>query len=308
MADLATSYDLFVSHAFEDKDSFVRPLAEALRNQGLSVWYDEFVLELGDSLRRSIDRGLQSSRFGLVVLSPAFFGKAWPQHELDGLVNRELQLGKKLILPIWHGVDAATVAGYSPTLADRMATSTKLGLPSVVEKIVKVVRPRRAAEVEGALANVSLRALEVLRTLVAIFGERSFSRSDVNFRIDASDRFWSIVDDLIREGVVDTSYSEEHEACRFAVANSARRAVLEDDVRIPDSLMGLLDDCLETSDDVKRWWVTPHPSLEGKAPRDAPEVEVSAFLEKLYYQLDSERGNPRHLNPRKKLRLGIDPP
>ena len=82
-------YDVFVSHASEDKDDFVRPLAQRLRAEHLEVWYDEFTLNVGDSLRRSIDRGLSQSRFGLVVLSPSFFGKQWSQWELDGLVARQ---------------------------------------------------------------------------------------------------------------------------------------------------------------------------------------------------------------------------
>ncbi len=72
------SFDVFISHASEDKDSFVRPLATALKTKGLSVWYDETTLKLGDSLRRSIDSGLAQSRFGIVVLSHVFFQKEWP--------------------------------------------------------------------------------------------------------------------------------------------------------------------------------------------------------------------------------------
>lgn len=62
-------YDVFISHATEDKTEVVRPLAEVLRRLGLRVWYDEYELKLGDSLRRKIDHGLVTSRFGVVVLS-----------------------------------------------------------------------------------------------------------------------------------------------------------------------------------------------------------------------------------------------
>lgn len=88
--DSDTSWDAFVSHASEDKEPFVRALADALRTRDLRIWYDDFTLTVGDSLRRSIDRGLAHSRFGVVVLSPTFFGKEWPQKELDGLVAREV--------------------------------------------------------------------------------------------------------------------------------------------------------------------------------------------------------------------------
>jgi len=116
-------YDAFISHASEDKEALVRPMAQALQDRGLSVWYDEFALKVGDSLRRSIDRGLSRSRFGIVVLSPSFFAKEWPQYELDGLVEKEIE-GQKVILPLWHKVSKNEVLSYSPTLADRLALST----------------------------------------------------------------------------------------------------------------------------------------------------------------------------------------
>ncbi len=97
-------YDVFICHASEDKDEFVRPLANALRSANVAVWYDEFTLKLGDSIRRSLDRGLSQSRFGVVVLSHAFFNKNWPQYELDGLAERETKGRDTVILPVWHGV------------------------------------------------------------------------------------------------------------------------------------------------------------------------------------------------------------
>lgn len=119
----AVEHDVFISHASEDKDEIVRPLAELLRDQGFDVWYDEFQLRVGDSLRRSIDQGLAKSRFGIVVFSPAFFAKNWPQYELDGLVQKEMA-GNKVILPIWHKVAKAEVIRYSPSLADKLALNT----------------------------------------------------------------------------------------------------------------------------------------------------------------------------------------
>ena len=65
-------YDVFISHATEDKQSFVEPLANALKEVGIKVWYDGFVLEWGDGLRDSIDRGLVNSKYGIVVFSKAY--------------------------------------------------------------------------------------------------------------------------------------------------------------------------------------------------------------------------------------------
>ena len=115
--------DVFISYASEDNDSFVRPLAEALRSAGLRVWYDEFALRIGDSLRQKIDRGLANSRFGIVVLSQAFFRKGWTSYELDGIVTKAVT-GEQVILPIWHNVSKSEVIKYSPSLADKLARNT----------------------------------------------------------------------------------------------------------------------------------------------------------------------------------------
>ena len=123
-APVEIGYDAFISHASEDKEEVVKPLAVALAKMGYWIWYDEFELRVGDSLRQSIDRGLINSRFGIVILSPAFFAKNWPQYELNGLTAREID-GHKVILPVWHDVDRDDVLAYSPTLADRVAFSTQ---------------------------------------------------------------------------------------------------------------------------------------------------------------------------------------
>lgn len=135
-------YDAFISHASEDKDDFVRPLAQRLDAEHISVWYDEFELKVGDSLRRSIDRGLAQSRFGIVVLSPSFLSKQWPQRELDGLVARETASGTRVILPIWHRIGRDEVLDYSPPLADLRAVLSTAGLDEVVRELKRVIRPQ----------------------------------------------------------------------------------------------------------------------------------------------------------------------
>ncbi len=116
-------HDVFISHASEDKQEIARPLADALSVLGYDVWYDEFQLKIGDSLRRTIDKGLANSRFGVVIFSPSFFAKNWTQYELDGLVQREISSGK-VILPVWHKISKNEVLSYSPSLADKFAMST----------------------------------------------------------------------------------------------------------------------------------------------------------------------------------------
>jgi hypothetical protein len=132
-------WDVFISHAAEDKEDIARRLAEALTDAGLRVWYDDFTLRLGDSLSRSIDRGLAESRYGIVILSPYFFAKEWPQKELNGLTVREVSSGK-IILPIWHKVSRAEVERFSPTLADKLSVSTDKGFDVVVREIISVLQ------------------------------------------------------------------------------------------------------------------------------------------------------------------------
>ncbi|HEY0863168.1 MAG TPA: toll/interleukin-1 receptor domain-containing protein [Lacunisphaera sp.] len=128
---------LFISHASEDKPSFVRPLAEALKVH-FKVWYDEYELTMGDSLLGKINTGLASCDYGVVVLSPAFFQKKWPKAELDGLFSLE-QGNRKVILPIWKDIDAEGVAMYSPILAGRLAVPSLDGIDRVVAEIKRAV-------------------------------------------------------------------------------------------------------------------------------------------------------------------------
>ena len=141
LADVTKLYDVFICHASEDKDEFVRPLAEALRSHHLEVWYDEFALDVGDSLREAIDRGLATSHYGIVVLSPSFFRKQWPRRELNGLVAREMGEGRGMILPIWHHVERGQVLAFSPPLADLWAAVSSKGISTVVGQLLKKLQP-----------------------------------------------------------------------------------------------------------------------------------------------------------------------
>jgi hypothetical protein len=113
-------FDVFICHASEDKP-FVTSLAEAIKNAGIEVWYDDFQLGWGDDLRQAIDNGLKNSRYGIVVFSKAFFArKKWTEYELSGLFARE-KPDRKIILPIWHEITRSEIEKYSPSLADRFA-------------------------------------------------------------------------------------------------------------------------------------------------------------------------------------------
>jgi hypothetical protein len=188
-------WDVFISHASEDKDTVARPLMHRLRELGLRVWFDESELEIGDSLRGSIDRGLARSRFGIVILSPSFFGKDWTERELNGLIAREVD-GVKVILPIWHDVQRADVARHSPVLADRVAALTSAGIDAVADQLFNVVRkqpesaPRQAFIMHvGSPGNIDIaytvtrrrRIREIAERLPVDAPERDYFESDLSF-------------------------------------------------------------------------------------------------------------------------------
>ncbi|MDD5503774.1 MAG: toll/interleukin-1 receptor domain-containing protein [Candidatus Omnitrophica bacterium] len=132
--------DVFISYASEDREVVAKPLAQLLSSLGISVWFDQFDLKIGDSLRHKIDEGLKKSRYGIAVLSPAFFDKHYTKLELDGLAQREVD-GEKVILPIWVKMDAKQIRSFSPTLADRIAGRWEEGIYVVLAKLIEVIKP-----------------------------------------------------------------------------------------------------------------------------------------------------------------------
>ncbi|MBN9452944.1 MAG: toll/interleukin-1 receptor domain-containing protein [Bosea sp.] len=118
-------YDVFISHASEDKSVFVRPLANALVSLGVRVWYDEHSIEYGDSIREKVDQGLVRSKCGIIVFSEFFLRKPWPAYELDGLVGNQFADNVRQLIPIWHNVTADQIRKKSPPWALRKALVTK---------------------------------------------------------------------------------------------------------------------------------------------------------------------------------------
>ena len=141
--DRTRHWDAFISHAHEDKASFVHGLAEELSGRGLSIWYDDDVLEVGDSVRRAIDEGLRNSEFGVVVISRDFMNKDWTNRELDGILA--LEHGPKRLLPIWHGVERTDVEKYSPTVAGRFAVRSAIGVEAVADALCRSMGRGRMA-------------------------------------------------------------------------------------------------------------------------------------------------------------------
>ena len=117
------AYDVFISHASEDKIPFVDTLVEELLQRGVKVWYDRHVLTWGRSIRQNIDAGLRQSKFAIVVLSEHYIQKYWTQKEFNALFCLGSKLGD-FILPIWHNISPERANEFSPMLSDSIALNS----------------------------------------------------------------------------------------------------------------------------------------------------------------------------------------
>jgi hypothetical protein len=132
-------WDLFISHASNDKESFVLPLYKELKKRKIRVWLDSENIELGDSIRHKIEMGLSRSRYAIVLISPHFIERPWPLNELDSLFARE-SVSSKVILPVLHEIGYDEVKNKLPLMAGKLSMSSSLGVKKVADAIMKVVQ------------------------------------------------------------------------------------------------------------------------------------------------------------------------
>jgi hypothetical protein len=133
----------FISHDSRDKP-FVRQLAERLTSMRCPVWYDEYSLKVGDSLRESIDKGLKETSKCVVVLSPNFISNpGWTKAEFNAAMNKHISRGGSVILPIWHNVSKAEVEEYSSLIVDTIALKSDMDVDELARKLFSAINPIR---------------------------------------------------------------------------------------------------------------------------------------------------------------------
>ena len=110
-------WDVFLSHASEDKDEIVRPLVKKLEEMSISVWHDENCISYGDSIVEKVTQGLERSYIGIVILSPSFFKKNWTTFEL-GAITLKRSMKEQVLIPLLYNIDFSEVALKMPFLAD----------------------------------------------------------------------------------------------------------------------------------------------------------------------------------------------
>jgi|GEM_PF-1356556 len=112
----------FISHDSRDKDLIARKLAESLSSRLCTVWYDEYSLKIGDSLRETIEEGIKDAKKCILILTKNYLtNPGWGKKEFNSIFTRELILNEKIVLPIWYGVTKKEIYEYSPSLADTFA-------------------------------------------------------------------------------------------------------------------------------------------------------------------------------------------
>ncbi|WP_343651648.1 TIR domain-containing protein [Stenotrophomonas sp.] len=115
----ANVYDVFLCHASEDKEKIVVPLCEALQELGMTVFLDSKDIQWGDSLVERINRALQTSKYVVAVMTNNSVGKAWPQKEINSVLNQEISSGKKRLLPLVDG-DPADIFASNFLASDKL--------------------------------------------------------------------------------------------------------------------------------------------------------------------------------------------
>jgi len=130
----------FISHDSRDKVSIAEPLALQLQKFMCPVWYDQFSLRVGDSLRESIEAGLKECHKCILVLTPNFLSnEGWSKREYDSIFTREVVEKQRVILPVWHEISVQDVYHFSPILADRVAVQWSLGIEEVARKLLQAI-------------------------------------------------------------------------------------------------------------------------------------------------------------------------
>lgn len=133
----------FISHDSRDKKEIAEPLALQLQKWMCPVWFDQYSLKVGDSLRESIEKGLRECPKCILILTPNFLkNNGWTKREYDSIFTRELVEKQRVILPVWHQVTPEDVYAYSPILADRVGAQWSDGVEEAARKLLRAIEAR----------------------------------------------------------------------------------------------------------------------------------------------------------------------
>jgi hypothetical protein len=131
----------FISHDSRDKDEIVRELAQKLVSLNCPVWYDEYSLKMGDSLREKIEEGIKNAPYCILILSKNFLSnEKWAKSEFETIFIKEIYEKKKIIIPIWHGISEDDLYKYCPKLLDRLGGNSSVGIEQLAKEIAHILK------------------------------------------------------------------------------------------------------------------------------------------------------------------------
>lgn len=130
--------DFFISHASEDKEDFVRDLAEMLIRSGANVFYDEYSIKLGDSITDSINKGLKTTNNAILVFSNFFFEKSWTVAELQAIFHKSRTTNYRIFI-IYHNISNTEVTEKYPLLSDIKGIDSKEGVNKIVNQLFEAI-------------------------------------------------------------------------------------------------------------------------------------------------------------------------
>lgn len=131
--------DIFLCHAWDDRKGAAKELHDQLESLGVSVWFSEKDVLLGTPLLREIDRGLASSRIGIVLVTPALLGRL----RAEGIADKELSalLAREQLVPVLHNTTYEALREVSPLLGSRSGLSTaEEPMADVAAKLAELVK------------------------------------------------------------------------------------------------------------------------------------------------------------------------
>lgn len=117
-------YDVFISHANNDKEDYVEKLYDTVKKLGINVFYDKEVLTWGDKWKQVILEGTTDSEFAVIVISKNFFGREWTEKELNEFLTQQNESGQKIVLPLLHGITRQELIAHYPELEEIQYIST----------------------------------------------------------------------------------------------------------------------------------------------------------------------------------------
>ena len=137
-ASLPDPRDVFLCHAYDDRNGAAKELHDRLESRGVSVWFSEKDVTLGTPLLREIDRGLARSRVGIVLVTPALLRRL----KGEGIADKELSalLARDLLVPVVHDTTYEALREVSPLLGSRSGLSTaEEPMESIAAKLAELV-------------------------------------------------------------------------------------------------------------------------------------------------------------------------